>query len=233
MRGPTDMAGAVANPQVTALPQGVGGPLPGESPVPTLAFGGASIDGDLYTRTTDLAHRAPDALNTLVSYWTDYGLGLFVVLTLVAWWRARHADSARMAMVLATPVVVLAAFVVNDVIKSFVDEQRPCRTLHTVTVAACPAPGDWSFPSNHSAIAGAAAVALVLCRRQLARTAVPAALLMAASRVWVGAHYPHDVAVGLAVGGLVAWPLTPLARRAAPAVDHLRATRLRPLVAAR
>ncbi|TJZ46101.1 phosphatase PAP2 family protein [Streptomyces piniterrae] len=199
----------------------------------TLAFGGASIDGDLYTRTTDLAHHAPHTLNTLVSYWTDYGMGLFAALMLAVWWRARRADPARMAMALAAPLVVLLAFVVNDAVKSLVDEQRPCRTLPAITLQACPAPGDWSFPSNHSAIAAAAAVALLLCHRRLARIAVPAALLMAASRVWVGAHYPHDVAVGLAVGGLVAWPLTPLARRAAPAVDRLRATRLRPLVAAR
>ncbi|UQA93003.1 phosphatase PAP2 family protein [Streptomyces halobius] len=220
------MAGAATNPRVTALVQALGGP-------PSHPVAGASIDDDLYTRTTDLAHRAPDAVNTLVSYWTDYGLGLFAVLLLAAWWRARRADSARMAMALATPVVVLVTFLANDAIKSLVGEQRPCRTLPTVTVVACPAPGDWSFPSNHSAMAAAAAVAIVLCRRRLARIAVPAALLMAASRVWVGAHYPHDVAVGLAVGGLVAWPLAALARRAAPAVDRLRTTRLRPLVAAR
>ncbi|MEU7184054.1 phosphatase PAP2 family protein [Streptomyces celluloflavus] len=199
----------------------------------TLALGGASIDGGLYTWITDLAQRAPHVLNTLVSYWTDYGLGLFAVLMLIGWWRARHAGATAMAMALAAPVAVVAAYVANDVIKSFFNEQRPCQTLHTVTVEACPALGDWSFPSNHSAIAAAAAVAIVLCGRRLGWIAVPAALLMGASRIWVGAHYPHDVVVGLLIGALVAWPLTLLARRAAPAVDRLSATRLRPLVAAR
>ncbi|MFG2136122.1 phosphatase PAP2 family protein [Streptomyces sp. NPDC048650] len=198
-----------------------------------LALGGASIDGGLYTSITGLAQHAPHAVNTLVAYGTDYGLGLFAILMLCAWWRARHADSRRMAMVLATPPVVVAAYLANDMIKSFVDEQRPCQTLHVATVEACPGIGDWSFPSNHSAIAAAAAVALVLCGSRLGRIAVPAALLMGASRVWVGAHYPHDVAAGLITGALAAWALTPLARRAAPAVDHVRAGRLRPLVAAR
>jgi membrane-associated phospholipid phosphatase len=199
------------------------------------AFGAASIDGGLYTRVTDLAQHTPHALNTVISYWTDYGLVLFAVLIVIAWWRARRpgADAGAMAMALAAPVVVVVAYLANDVIKSLFDEQRPCQTLHTITVEACPALGDWSFPSNHSAIAAAAATTLVLCGGRLGRFVVPAALLMAASRVWVGAHYPHDVLVGLLVGVLAALPLTLLARRAAPAVERVRATRLRPLVASR
>ncbi|MGW9175890.1 hypothetical protein [Streptomyces decoyicus] len=50
----------------------------------------------------------------------------------------------------------------------------------------------------------------MLCDRPLVRIPVPAALLMAASRVRPGAHFPHDAAV-----------------------DPIPATRLRPLVAAR
>lgn len=151
----------------------------------------------------------------------------------LAWWRARSAGGARLAMALAAPLAVVAAFAVNDLFKSAVHEQRPCQTLHVVTVEACPPLGDWSFPSNHAAIAAAAAVAVLLGDRLLGAIAVPAALLMAASRVWIGAHYPHDVLVGLAVGAVVALVLTLLAGRAGPLVDRLGATRLRPLVAAR
>ncbi|MEV6010654.1 phosphatase PAP2 family protein [Streptomyces sp. NPDC051976] len=190
------------------------------------------IDAGLYRWVIDLTHRTPEPLNDVIRFLSDYGLGVFAVLMLLVWWRARPADSARMATALSVPFTVVVAYLVNDVVKSIFDEQRPCRTLHTVTVEACPALGDWSFPSNHAAIAGAAAVALVLAdRRLLGWTAVPFALLLAASRVWIGVHYPHDVLVGLLVGALVATPLTLSARRAAPAVDKLRATRLRPLLA--
>ncbi|MFB6711108.1 MULTISPECIES: phosphatase PAP2 family protein [unclassified Streptomyces] len=198
-----------------------------------LASTATSIDGGLYTWITELAQRSPAALDSVVRLWSDYGLALFALLMLASWWRSRSAGPARTAMALCAPLVVVAAYLVNDVVKSLFHEQRPCQTLHVVTVEACPALGDWSFPSNHAAIAAAAAVAIWLTDRRLGAIAVPAALLMAASRVWIGVHYPHDVLIGLVTGALVAWPLTVAARRCAPAVVRLRESPLRPLVANR
>ncbi|MGW3035258.1 phosphatase PAP2 family protein [Streptomyces sp. NPDC001178] len=197
-----------------------------------LAFGGASVDGGAYTWITGLARHTPHAVNTVISVWSDYGLALFGVLMLAAWWRARSAGEVRMVRALAAPVVVVVCYVVDVLVKSAVAERRPCRTLHTVTVEACPAAGDWSFPSNHAVIAGAAAVALWLTHQRLGRIAALAAILMAVSRVWTGVHYPHDVAVGLAFGAALAWPLMLLTDRAAPLVGRAAGTRLRPLVTA-
>ncbi|MEW2080270.1 phosphatase PAP2 family protein [Streptomyces sp. NPDC005283] len=194
---------------------------------------GGSVDGGAYMSITDVARNAPAWLDSVLFAWSTYGLALFAVLMLAAWWRARPGASPRTAMALAAPLVVVTAFTADTMIKSLVREQRPCRTLHTVTLEACPAPGDWSFPSNHAAIAAAAAVAIWLTHRRLGAIAIPAALLMAFSRVWVGAHYPHDVILGLIVGAAVAGPLTLAARRTGPLVDRLRDTPLRPLVAPR
>ncbi|MFJ8311565.1 MULTISPECIES: phosphatase PAP2 family protein [unclassified Streptomyces] len=191
------------------------------------------FDDGLYTWITDLAHRAPGPLDTLISVWSDYGLALFAVLMVASWWRARPLGSARTAMALTAPLIVVAAYVINDLFKMAVHEQRPCQTLHTVTVEACPPLGDWSFPSNHAAIAAAAAVAILLTDRKLGAIAVPAAILMGASRVWIGAHYPHDVVIGLLVGAAIAAVLAPAARRAAPLAERLGDTRLRPLVTTR
>ncbi|MGW6206864.1 phosphatase PAP2 family protein [Streptomyces sp. NPDC055089] len=198
----------------------------------TLASATSSIDGGFYTWVTELAQRSPAALDSAVRVWSDYGLALFALLMLASWWRSRPADPARTAMALCAPLVVVAAYFANDLAKSVFHEQRPCRTLHVVTVEACPALGDWSFPSNHAAIAAAAATAVWLTGRRIGAVALAAALLMGASRVWIGAHYPHDVLIGLLTGALVAWPLTVAARRCAPAVVRLRDSRLRPLVAA-
>jgi undecaprenyl-diphosphatase len=198
-----------------------------------LAYSGSSVDGGLYRSITGLAERSPGWLDSAVSFFSAYGLVLFAGLLLAAWWRARAAAPVRTAMALAGPLVVVVGFLANDAVKSLIREQRPCQTLHTITLEACPPLGDWSFPSNHAAIAAAAAVAILLTDRRLAALAVPAAILMACSRVWIGAHYPHDAVMGLLVGAVVAWPLMLAARRAAPLVEQLRDTRLRPLVAPR
>ncbi|MFC0598448.1 phosphatase PAP2 family protein [Streptomyces palmae] len=204
-------------------------PLAPVGPAPTpLALDGASVDGSLYTEVTDLARHAPGLLSDPLAAWSTAGLVLLAVLMAAGWWRARSDDAARMAAALSAPLAAAAAFGLNDVIKALVREQRPCQTLHTVTLEACPAPGDWSFPSNHTAIAAAAAVALLLADRRLGAVAVLTALLMGVSRVWVGAHYPHDVAVGLLVGAVTGWAVGRAARRAAPAVRRLRASRLGP-----
>lgn len=184
------------------------------------------FDAGLYRWVTDLAQHTPEPVNDTIRFFSDYGLGIFAALMLLAWWRARPADAARMAAALAVPFVVVTAFLVNDVIKSLFDEQRPCQTLHTVTVETCPGLGDWSFPSNHTAIAFACAAALLVANRRLGWVALPVAVLMGLSRVWIGVHYPHDVLAAVVVGTAVAWPLTLAARRAAPAVERMRGTRL-------
>ncbi|MEW9519789.1 phosphatase PAP2 family protein [Streptomyces tubercidicus] len=171
-------------------------------------------DNGLYTGVTRLAHHTPAAMDSLVSVWSAYGLGLFAVLMIIAWWRARTAGRPQLP-VLAVPAVVVLAFLASDVVKSWVNEQRPCQVLPVAPLDPCPAPGDWSFPSNHAVIAAAAAAALWSVDRLLGWIAAPAALLMAASRVWIGAHYPHDALAGLLVGAVLGALLTNVAKRIA------------------
>ncbi|GHG49863.1 phosphatase PAP2 family protein [Streptomyces griseocarneus] len=200
-------------------------------PAPWPAFDGSGIDGGLYTDITRDARRAPWLLNDTVVTWSAFGLGLFAALVLAAWWRARRSDSPMMARVLATPLVLAVVYGVDLALKALVREERPCRSIPgSFTLESCPASGDWSFPSNHAVIAFAAAAALWLVDRRLGALAVPAAVAMAASRVWIGVHYPHDVALGALVGIALAAPLTVFATRGAPWVERARKGRLRPLL---
>ncbi|MER7751796.1 phosphatase PAP2 family protein [Kitasatospora sp. NPDC097643] len=194
-------------------------------------YDGSGIDGSLYSRVNRWADAAPHWLDELIKVWSALGLGLFAVFMLYAWWRARGADSAVMARVLASPVIVVLAYGVNSLLKGMVEEVRPCAQIPgSVSLETCPGSGDWSFPSNHTVIAFAAATALWFVDRRLGWIAGLFAVLMGASRVWVGVHYPHDVAVGALVGVLVAIPLALLAARLAPLVDRMRAGALRPLL---
>ncbi|MFI8239607.1 phosphatase PAP2 family protein [Streptomyces sp. NPDC085866] len=196
-----------------------------------LAITGSSVDGPLYRDVVDLAHRSPGRLDGVVALWSTYGLAVFALLMVVGWWRARRVVATAGMTALAVPVAVLVAFGADAGLKALVREDRPCRGLPFRTLEACPAPGDWSFPSNHTAIAVASAVALFFVSRRLGLLASGFAVAMAASRVWVGVHYPHDVLVGALVGGLVAFlVMTVLRRRPRGLAARLAATRLRPLL---
>lgn len=198
-----------------------------------IALDGSSVDGSAYTEVVKLAGHAPAWLDDTVSAWSTYGLALFAVLMTIGWWRGRRVGATASVTALAVPFVVVVAYGVDAALKLLVREDRPCQSLHVTTLEACPAPGDWSFPSNHAAIAAAAAVALLFVSRRLGAVAVVAACAMAASRVWVGAHYPHDVMAGVLVGGLVALMSMLVLRRWSPSVDRWIGTgRLRRLLGA-
>ncbi|WP_324605110.1 phosphatase PAP2 family protein [Streptomyces sp. NRRL S-87] len=153
----------------------------------------------------------------MAELWTEAGLLLFGVLFVVVWWRARTGDVRALSLAVLAPLATAFAYIVSELLKSLVHEERPCRAVAgaAASLVTCPPHGDWSFPSNHSTIAGAAAVALALALPRLGYVTLPMAVLMAFSRVFVGVHYPHDVGIGLVLGASTAaltvaaltWPL--------------------------
>ncbi|WP_406142025.1 phosphatase PAP2 family protein [Streptomyces sp. NBC_01089] len=202
------------------------------SPVP-LAFNGSHIDGSLFTTVTDFA-RDTRWLNAPLESWTNIGLGVFAVLMVVGWWQARRRDSASMALALAVPVSVVVAFAVAEVVKKLVSEVRPCRSMpHAFIVETCPVPSDFAFPSGHTTTAAATVAALYLLNRKLSAIAAVFALFEAFTRVYVGAHYPHDV-LGSAILALPIAFLTSLALRrlGTPLVERLRTGVLAPVLTA-
>jgi undecaprenyl-diphosphatase len=199
-----------------------------------LAFDGSGIDGGLFSTITGLA-RDTTWLNTPMDLWTNAGLMVFAVLMVIGFLRARHRDTAAMTLALAAPVAVVGAFAVAEVAKKLVAEVRPCYSMpHAYFVDACPVRTDYAFPSGHTTTAAATVAALWLLDRQLAWIATAFAVLEGFSRVYLGAHYPHDV-LGAAVLALpVAYLIsTFLARYAQPVVARLRTGALEPLLTRR
>ncbi|MFJ3699263.1 phosphatase PAP2 family protein [Streptomyces sp. NPDC090052] len=202
------------------------------SPMP-LAFNGSHIDGSLFTTVTDFA-RDTRWLNAPLESWTNIGLGVFAILMIVGWWQARRRDSASMALALAVPVSVVVAFAAAEVVKKLVSEVRPCRSMpHAFIVETCPAPSDFAFPSGHTTTAAATVAALYLLNRKLCAIAALFALFEGFTRVYVGAHYPHDV-LGSALLALPIAFLTSLALRrlATPLIERLRTGVLAPVLTA-
>ncbi|MEU5898803.1 MULTISPECIES: phosphatase PAP2 family protein [Streptomyces] len=174
-----------------------------------------TMTDDLYRDITEFAHDTPSWFQHLAEVWTELGLLLFGVLFIVAWWRARRGDPRALAVAVLAPLATAVAYVCSELAKSAIDEERPCRAVSgaLTPLVECPPHGDWSFPSNHSTIAGAAAIGLALAWPRIAALTVPMAVLMAFSRVFVGVHYPHDVAVGLVFGALIVFLLVRVATR--------------------
>ncbi|MCY9786171.1 phosphatase PAP2 family protein [Nocardiopsis sp. EMB25] len=166
---------------------------------------------------------------------TELFLGAFALLFIASWWRARSIDARTVGLALFAPVATVIAYLVSRSLKEVVEQQRPCQAMPDLpAVATCPPAGDWSFPSNHAAIAGACAAALVIAWRRIAVVVAVFAAVEAFSRVVVGVHYPHDVTVGLLVGALVATLVSlALARPLTLLVERLeRIDPLRPLLRA-
>jgi undecaprenyl-diphosphatase len=142
-------------------------------------------------------------LHPAVVAYAAYGVVLFGLLMVAAVVAARRASARTLAAAAWAPLATLLAVGLNQPIGSEVAEGRPyARFPHLLVLAT--RTSDFSFPSDHAVMAGAAATGLLLVSRRLGVIAAVAALVMAAARVYIAAHYPWDVVAGLALGAAVA-----------------------------
>lgn len=121
--------------------------------------------------------------------------------------------SARRAAMRGVGSLALASFTANVVAKQLAGRQRPVTTGVPLARRLLHPPITTSFPSGHSASAAAFATAVTLESPWLGAVVLPLAAGVAVSRVYTGAHYPSDVAAGVALGAGLAlltlrwWPL--------------------------
>jgi undecaprenyl-diphosphatase len=168
-----------------------------------------ALDANLFLHVNHLPHTR--LLNSLF-----YGLTLafnggatWFVLMGLAVLRKRRAFHG-MLWDAALPLTITTALVEYP-IKAYFKRRRPFITIIQAIVIG-KKPGTWSFPSGHSAAAFAGAW---LLNRQFRRGGIfryMIAGMVAFSRIYLGDHYPGDVASGSLLGMLFAMLFRSLAR---------------------
>lgn len=166
--------------------------------------------------------------------YTSASIVVLALMALGVWWSARaHSDRKAMTAVAWLGFGTVIAVAATYLIKGVVQEARPCQAMHVVTVQACPGLTDYSFPSNHTAIAFALAAGIWLVNRHWGIVAVVIAIIEGVSRVYLGQHYPHDVIAGLVLSCVVLFGGWPLVRGLlAGLIERLEKTPLKVLLTA-
>jgi undecaprenyl-diphosphatase len=118
--------------------------------------------------------------------------------------------SAAAGPVLRMVAVGTAGLALYKWLKKRTSRPRPYQVRVAIRPGADPL-DQFSFPSGHTLHAVAFSVLLTACHPPLAWLAWPFALLVAASRVVLGLHYPTDVLAGAAIGAALAFAALALA----------------------
>jgi len=125
-------------------------------------------------------------------FWAAVALALFAVDGAGAWPAVRH-------LVLATA----AGLSLYKLLKARTGRPRPFNTEDGFHLTITPL-DEFSFPSGHTLHAVAFTLVLYAYYPFAFWLVLPFTVLVAASRVVLGLHYPSDVVVGAALGGVVA-----------------------------
>ena len=143
-----------------------------------------------------------DWLNPVMNFITNLGNeGIFWIALIVLLF---FFKKTRKIALCAAVSMILTLVLVNIVLKPVVARTRPYVLLENLTFIT-KQPGDFSFPSGHSAHALAAS--WVMFRMMKKKYGVPLlilGILIALSRLYVGVHFPTDVIAGCACGMVMA-----------------------------
>jgi membrane-associated phospholipid phosphatase len=190
------------------------------------------MDASSFRWFNRLADRTPWA-HGLLRFNATSGIVVFAVLLLIVFLIGRRdGDSTMLAGAVWSGAAAVIALAIGQLIGGAVNRGRPYEAMSSVHVLVSKTT-DFSFPSDHATVAGAVAVGLLFANRRWGFVASVLAVLMAVTRVYVGAHSPGDVLAGLVLGGALAavgsLTVVPLLARL---VDRLATSPIRPIVKA-
>ena len=167
-----------------------------------LKTGTVGWDQSLFRVLNDVPAGVASVLTPFARLFLPAGITVVIVLA-VGYVVARN----RSVLPVATGVAAAAvAWLLAHAAKAIADRPRPYQVMADTVLRQQPAHGT-SFPSSHTAITLAVAIALTpFLARPLAWVGIGYAVLVGWSRVYLGVHYPLDIlagaGIGMAVGGV-------------------------------
>lgn len=161
-----------------------------------------AVDARLFLAVNHLPHnRWLNGFFYFVTFTFTGGLGWYVVITALA-----NLVDPRKGIRTVRHVIVplsVATTLVEYPIKTFFRRRRPfIQFLQAIVIGH--KPGSWSFPSGHSAAAFAGAWLISRDFPGQRPLLYSLAVLVAFSRIYLGDHYPGDVALGSLSGMAIA-----------------------------
>jgi undecaprenyl-diphosphatase len=170
-----------------------------------------NLNSAIFDAINDLAGHVSVA-DRIMEFGANYGVYLVVGIVVLSWFIHRGNDEDRRLAFYTAVVSMAVALLIAKILQHYYVHPRPFVARHDVELLVSHAP-DASFPSEHATGAFALAAGIGLYRARFGFVLLVLAMWIAFARVFVGIHYPGDVAGGAAIGILVAlmiWYLRPL-----------------------
>jgi len=148
---------------------------------------------------------------------TDFRRSRIVVVLVWAALVIFGGQKGRWAGLMIILLVAASDQLSSHVIKPLVERMRPCEVLGSVHFWYGPEgwivtppeavggfKGSFSFPSSHAANITSSMLFLALAYRRWAALPIVVMILVSFSRIYIGVHWPSDVAAGMALGAALA-----------------------------
>lgn len=168
-----------------------------------------AFDTQLFYALNDLAGKS-SFFDWIVVFFASYVAYVLIVFFLVLLFFFKYTKSEKLRMFLTAAVsVAVSRLCVTEFIRFFYHRPRPFLALQVNQLLTS---NEWSFPSGHATFFFAMATAVYLHDKKLGIVFFVATVLMTASRVIAGIHYPSDIAGGAIIGVTVTYAVFYLIR---------------------
>ena len=162
-----------------------------------------NLNGAIFDRLNDDLAGRWGALDDLMKFAATYLIYVIAAIVVASWFARFGSGENRRVAVYSAVISAAIAVGIAALISSNYNHPRPFMNRGDVVLLIHHA-ADNGFPSDHATAAFALAAGVGLYRPRFGIILVLLACLVAVGRVFVGVHYPGDVAAGALIGMSVA-----------------------------